>query len=140
MINHYFVLPTRSTMRDMNTMSTTMTPTSDNNHFLLPQRQQQLALLAAAFVIAICGLIYELLAGTLSSYLLGDSVYQFSLVIGLFMSSMGVGAWWSRFIEQNLPLQFIKLQLLIALVGGFSAPVLFFAFAILDNYSPLLFL
>ena len=140
MINHYFVLPTRSTMRDMNTMSTTMTPTSDNNHFLLPQRQQQLALLAAAFVIAICGLIYELLAGTLSSYLLGDSVYQFSLVIGLFMSSMGVGAWWSRFIEQDLPLQFIKLQLLIALVGGFSAPVLFFAFAILDNYSPLLFL
>ena len=63
------------------------------------KQQQQLALLFSAFVIAICGLIYELLAGTLSSYLLGDSVYQFSLVIGLFMSSMGVGAWYSRFIE-----------------------------------------
>ena len=104
------------------------------------QRQQQLALLAAAFVIAICGLIYELLAGTLSSYLLGDSVYQFSLVIGLFMSSMGVGAWYSRFIEQDLPQQFVKLQLLIGLVGGLSAPLLFFAFAVLDNYTPLLFL
>lgn len=117
-----------------------MTPTSDNNHPLLPQRQQQLALLAAAFVIAICGLIYELLAGTLSSYLLGDSVYQFSLVIGLFMSSMGVGAWWSRFLEDDLPHRFVRLQLLIGLVGGFSAPLLFFAFAILDNYSSLLFL
>lgn len=104
------------------------------------QRQQQLALLAAAFVIAICGLIYELLAGTLSSYLLGDSVYQFSLVIGLFMSSMGVGAWWSRFFEQELPRLFVQLQLLIGLLGGFSAPILFFAFAILDNYSPLLFI
>ena len=101
--------------------------------------QQQLALLFSAFIIAICGLIYELLAGTLSSYLLGDSVYQFSLVIGLFMSSMGVGAWYSRFIEQQLPLQFIRLQLLIGLIGGLSAPILFFAFAILDNYSPLLF-
>ncbi len=99
---------------------------------------QQLALLAAAFVIAICGLIYELLAGTLSSYLLGDSVYQFSLVIGLFMSSMGVGAWWSRFLEQELPRQFIRLQLLIGVLGGLSAPLLFFAFAILDNYTPLL--
>jgi spermidine synthase len=101
--------------------------------------QQQLALLFSAFIIAICGLIYELLAGTLSSYLLGDSVYQFSLVIGLFMSSMGVGAWYSRFIDQQLPLQFIRLQLLIGLAGGLSAPILFFAFAILDNYSPLLF-
>ena len=103
------------------------------------KQQQQLALLFSAFIIAICGLIYELLAGTLSSYLLGDSVYQFSLVIGLFMSSMGVGAWYSRFIDRQLPVQFIRLQLLIGLMGGLSAPILFFAFAILDNYSPLLF-
>ena len=32
--------------------------------------------------IAACGLIYELIAGTLASYLLGDSVLQFSTVIG----------------------------------------------------------
>ena len=35
------------------------------------------ALLASAFVVATCGLIYELLASTLASYLLGDSVTQF---------------------------------------------------------------
>ena len=34
-------------------------------------------------VIATCGLIYELLAGTLASYVLGDSVTQFSIIIGL---------------------------------------------------------
>ncbi len=39
------------------------------------------------FVIATCGLIYELLAGTLSSYVLGDSVTQFSLIIGSGSSS-----------------------------------------------------
>jgi len=101
---------------------------------------QQLALLAATFVIAICGLVYELLAGTLSSYLLGDSVYQFSLVIGLFMSAMGIGSWFSRFVEGVLPLHFVRLQLLVGLTGGLTAPMLFFAFAVLDNYSPLLFL
>lgn len=101
---------------------------------------QHVALLCATFVIAICGLVYELLAGTLSSYLLGDSVYQFSLVIGLFMSSMGVGAWFSRFIEHELPANFVRLQLLVGLVGGLTAPILYFAFTVLDNYTPLLFL
>lgn len=104
------------------------------------KRAQQVALLFATFVIAICGLVYELLAGTLSSYLLGDSIYQFSLVIGLFMSSMGIGSWFSRFIEQELPANFVKLQLFVGLLGGLTAPLLFFAFAILDNYTPLLFL
>ncbi|MCK7580395.1 MAG: hypothetical protein MZV65_35290 [Chromatiales bacterium] len=32
------------------------------------------ALLVSVFVIASCGLVYELIAGTLASYLLGDSV------------------------------------------------------------------
>ncbi len=104
------------------------------------EKQKQVALLFSAFVIAICGLIYQLIAGTLSSYLLGDSVYHFSLVIGIFMSAMGVGAWFSRFIEEALPDTFIRLQLLIAIIGGFSAMLLYFAFAIIDNYTPLLFL
>ncbi len=101
---------------------------------------KEVALLFGTFLIAISGLIYELLEGTLSSYLLGDSIYHFSLVIGLFMSSMGIGAWLSRFIEQNLERAFVQLQLTIALFGGFSAFILFFAFAYIDNYSAFLYL
>ena len=48
-------------------------------------------LLVSVVVIAVCGLIYELLSATLSSYLFGDSVFHFSVVIGLFLSAMGVG-------------------------------------------------
>ena len=99
-----------------------------------------MALLFGTFIIAICGLVYELLEGTLSSYLLGDSIYHFSLVIGLFMSSMGIGSWLSRFIEEELEKAFIRLQLTIAVVGGFSAFVLFFAFAYIDNYDAFLYL
>ncbi|MGR9043937.1 MAG: polyamine aminopropyltransferase [Gammaproteobacteria bacterium] len=95
-------------------------------------------LLFATFIIAVCGLIYELLAGTVSSYLLGDSVYQFSLVIGLFMASMGIGSFLSRFIAGNIAKTFIVVQLTTGLVGGYSAVVLFFAFAYLDNYQPFL--
>ena len=40
-------------------------------------------------VIATCGLVYELVAGTLASYVLGDSVTQFSTVIGVYLSALG---------------------------------------------------
>jgi len=103
-------------------------------------KTKELALLFGTFIIAICGLVYELLAGTLSSYLLGDSIYHFSLIIGLFMSSMGCGAWLSRHINKNLEKAFIILQMLIALIGGFLAFILFYAFAFIDNYEAFLYL
>jgi len=91
---------------------------------MVSTKPKEVALLFGTFVIAICGLVYELLEGTISSYLLGDSIYHFSLVIGLFMSSMGIGAWLSRFIDDKLERAFILLQMSIALVGGFLALVL----------------
>ena len=48
-------------------------------------------LFLSVFLIAACGLIYELIAGTLASYLLGDSVFQFSTVIGAYLFAMGIG-------------------------------------------------
>jgi spermidine synthase len=101
---------------------------------------KEVALLFGTFVIAICGLVYELLFGTLSSYLLGDSIYHFSLVIGLFMTSMGIGAWLSRFVEHRLEHTFVVIQFCIAFLGGFSAFILFYAFAYLENYSAFLYL
>jgi spermidine synthase len=87
------------------------------------------------FVVAICGLVYELLAGTLGSYLLGDSVTQFSLVIGLYLSAMGVGAWLSRRLETKLAQRFLEIELAVAVVGGASAPVLFLAFGSVEQFQ-----
>ena len=96
------------------------------------------ALYLNVFVVAICGLVYELLAGTLGSYLLGDSVTQFSLVIGLYLSAMGAGAWLSRRIAGELARRFIELELAVAVVGGASAPVLFLAFGSVAHFQVVL--
>ena len=93
------------------------------------------ALYLNVFVVAICGLVYELLAGTLGSYLLGDSITQFSLVIGLYLSAMGVGAWLSRRLETDLARRFVEIELAVAVVGGLSAPVLFVAFGSLAHFQ-----
>src|SRR6476660_7582045 len=91
------------------------------------------------FVIATCGLIYELLAGTLSSYVLGDSVTQFSIIIGIYLFAMGAGSWLSRFIDRNLADRFIEVELGVAVVGGFSAPLLFLSFAYLSYFAIVLY-
>jgi len=93
------------------------------------------ALYLNVFVVAICGLVYELLAGTLGSYLLGDSVTQFSLVIGLYLSAMGLGAHLSRKLEGELARRFVEIELAVAIVGGLSAPVLFLSFGTVVHFQ-----
>lgn len=87
------------------------------------------ALLASVFIIASCGLVYELVAGALSSYLLGDSVTQFSTIIGTYLFAMGVGSYLSRFVVKGLVARFIQIELMVGLIGGFSAALLFLVFA-----------
>jgi len=90
-------------------------------------------------VIATCGLVYELLAGTLASYVLGDSVTQFSLIIGIYLSALGAGAWVSRFVEGGLARRFVDVELGVAVVGGASAPLLFLSFAHLSYFHVVLY-
>jgi spermidine synthase len=86
-------------------------------------------LFASVFTIATCGLVYELIAGTLASYLLGDSLTQFSTVIGVYLFAMGIGSFLSGRIERDLLVVFVRTEILIGLIGGFSAASLFVLFA-----------
>lgn len=90
-------------------------------------------------LIAACGLIYELVAGTLASYLLGDSVFQFSTVIGGYLFAMGVGSYLSRFISRGLVGRFVSIELMVGLVGGFSSAALFLAFAYTQGFQLILY-
>ena len=88
-------------------------------------------LFLSVLLIAACGLIYELIAGTLASYLLGDSVLQFSTVIGTYLFAMGIGSWMSRYLRGSLVARFVTIELMVGLVGGFSSSAL-----ALDSFRP----
>lgn len=96
-------------------------------------------LLATVLVIATCGLVYELLAGTLASYTLGDSVTQFSTIIGVYLSAMGLGAHLSKYIVRHVARKFVDIEIAVALVGGFSAPFLFLSFAHVSFFRVVLY-
>lgn len=91
------------------------------------------------FVIATAGLVYELSMAAVASYVIGDSVAQFSIVIGLYLSALGLGSYLSRFIDHQLALRFIDIELATALLGGLSAPGLFVAFGFGVSFEILLF-
>ena len=93
----------------------------------------------SVFLIAACGLIYELIAGALASYLLGDSILQFSTVIGTYLFAMGIGSWLSKFLNRRLVERFIAIELMVGLVGGFSSAILFLAFAYTEAFRFLLY-
>ncbi|HXU26177.1 MAG TPA: polyamine aminopropyltransferase [Bacteroidia bacterium] len=99
----------------------------------------QYLLLFTVFVISTCGLIYELVAGTLASYLLGDSVTQFSTVIGVYLFSMGVGAFLSKYLKNNLLKIFIQVEILTGFIGGFSSTILFLTFSYVESFRLILY-
>ena len=98
-----------------------------------------LALFLSVLAIAACGLIYELVASALASYLLGDSVLQFSTVIGTYLFAMGIGSWWSRYLNRGLVARFVGIELMVGVIGGFSSTILFLAFAYTSAFRLVLY-
>lgn len=90
-------------------------------------------------MVAACGLAYELLAAAISSYLMGDAVTQFSLVVGTFLCAMGIGAWLSRFVTRDLLATFVAVEVGVGVLGGLSSVLLFAASALLEPIFPVVF-
>ncbi|MCC6443825.1 MAG: polyamine aminopropyltransferase [Armatimonadetes bacterium] len=92
-------------------------------------RREAPALLTSIFLIAACGLVYELLIATVSSYLLGSSVTQFSVAIGVFIGAMGLGSQLSQSVRRGLLGAFILIEIALGILGGSSVGLLFWAYA-----------
>lgn len=104
-----------------------------------PRRVGHIALFLSAFMVATAGLVYELVAGAMASYLLGDSITQFSLVIGCYLSAMGLGSWLSKFVKTDLLTTFVRIEIAVGLLGGFSALALVLSYAYLGGVRVVLF-
>lgn len=101
-------------------------------------RLRRTAVLAAVFVCAACGLVYELALVALGSYLIGDTAAQASIVLGVMVFAMGIGALAAKPLQGRALVAFAWIELLLALLGGLSVLGLYAAFAWLDLYAPAL--
>lgn len=115
-----------------------MTTNADDTKKILepsPERQQRgvLILLFSVCVAASCAIVYELIIASISSYLLGNSVYYFSITIGFFMSSMGLGSFLSKYLVRSLINRFILIEVAIGLLGGVSTVLLLLIYVYSGN-------
>ncbi|MGY4905951.1 polyamine aminopropyltransferase [Streptomyces sp. 900116325] len=92
-------------------------------------RTGRLLVLAAVFICAACGLVYELELVALASYLIGDSVTQASVVLSVMVFAMGIGSLLAKRLRGHAAVGFGLIEAGLALIGGSSALVLYASFA-----------
>jgi spermidine synthase len=79
------------------------------------------ALFAALFATGLSGIVAEYCFATLSTYFVGDSVKQWSIVISLMLFSMGLGSRLTRLFKKNLFQIFVLTELCLSIIVSFSA-------------------
>ncbi len=80
-------------------------------------------------MVGLCSIVYELLISTTSSYLLGDSITQFSITIGTYMAAMGLGSYLVRYLSGGALQLFVVTELALGVVGALCVPILYGYFA-----------
>src|SRR5256885_12495718 len=97
------------------------------------------AIYVTVVVVATAGLVYELVAAAAASYLLGDSITQFSTVIGAYLFAMGIGSFLSRYVRRGVAARFVEVELAVGLVGGWATGLLFLAFGPTAHFRVVLY-
>ena len=76
------------------------------------------------------GLVNEYVLATITTYILGNSIEQFSLVIASMMLMMGIAGFvQSRMSDNNLIYKFVGVEVVMAVLGGFAPLAIYGAFA-----------
>ena len=96
------------------------------------------SLLIATIILAFCSIVYELLIGQTLSAFLGNTILRYSITIGLYMFSMGIGAYLAEGKYMDEPAKTLILaELALTIFGGGVVVFLFLVDAI--GAAPVLF-
>jgi spermidine synthase len=86
------------------------------------------------FTTGASGLVNEYVLATITTYILGNSIEQFSMVIASMMLMMGVSGFvQSKMSDDNLLEKFIAVEVIMALLGGFAPLAIYAAYGYLEN-------
>lgn len=84
-------------------------------------KQKRNLLFSALFATGLSGIVAEYCFATLSTYFVGDSVKQWSIIISLMLFSMGIGSRITKTFNGNVFKLFIITEFTLSIVVSFSA-------------------
>ena len=77
------------------------------------------------FATGLSGIVAEYVLATTASYFLGDSVFQWTIILSLMLFTMGLGSRVSKKIEKRLIESYILLEFLLSIITSFSVIVVY---------------
>jgi spermidine synthase len=77
------------------------------------------------FATGLSGIVAEYILATSASYFLGDSVFQWTMILSLMLFAMGLGSRYSRWIVKNLIETYVVLELILSLIATFSVILIY---------------
>jgi len=105
-----------------------------------PKQQRLLGVLLAfcMFSTGASGLVNEYVLATITTYILGNSIEQFSIVIASMMLMMGVsGLVQSKMSDNGLVHKFMAVEVIMAIMGGFAPLVIYGAYGYMQDHFEL---
>ena len=85
------------------------------------------------FLTGASGFIFECILSTVGTFILGNSIEQFSVTISLMMLMMGLASFWQRRIsDRNLVEKFLLVEVGMAVLGGFAPIAVYAAYATME--------
>lgn len=85
------------------------------------KKKASFILMAALFATGLSGIVAEYVLATLATYFLGDSVFQWTIVLSLMLFSMGLGSRFSKRFEGHLLETFVRIELLLSVLISLCA-------------------
>ncbi|MCP3957831.1 MAG: polyamine aminopropyltransferase [bacterium] len=82
---------------------------------------------ACVFTTGLAGIVAEYVMATMASYLLGDAVLHWTLIISVMLFAMGLGSRLTRSIRANLADAFVAVELALSALVALSATLVYVA-------------
>ena len=105
-------------------------PTGVNKSFVLK---------AAIFATGFAGIVAEYILSTLATYFIGNSIFQWTIIVSLMLFCMGLGSRISTKITKNLVRNFLLLELSLSLIVSFSSTLVYTIAAFSTYYEILIY-
>lgn len=81
------------------------------------------ALKLALFATGLSGIVAEYVLSTLATYFLGNSVFQWTMIVSMMLFSMGLGSRISKSFTKNLLQRFIAIEFILSLLTAFVSVI-----------------
>ncbi len=83
----------------------------------------------ALFATGLSGIVAEYILSTLATYFLGDSVFQWTMIVSIMLFSMGLGSRLSKAIKSRLLERFITIEFTLSVLSAFVSVITYSASA-----------